>query len=234
MSREQEAEAVLRLFDLMATLRGPGGCPWDARQTHASLLPYLLEETYEVVDAVASGDGAELAEELGDLLVEVAMQTAVAAESGEFDLLTVVGAASQKMISRHPHVFGDRRIRDQGELLRNWERLKRAEKPHRTSALDGVPGSLPALLLAASLQRRAARGGPGMDGLGDRPPPLPELAARLAGTQADDPAAGESAGELLWAAVAECLRLGLNPELELRSVALRRAAGYRRREQPAP
>lgn len=224
------AVALEQLFQLMATLRAPGGCPWDAAQTHASLLPYLLEETYEAADAVEAGDMRALAEELGDLLVEVAMQTAIAAEAGAFDLEEVATAAAGKMVSRHPHVFGGAQPADEGELLRSWEHLKRQEKPERTSALDGVPSSLPALLLAASVQRRAARGVSGSAGLGADGGPAAQLAERLASLAPGDELAGEVAGRLLWAVVAECSRLGCNPELALRSEAQRRSRLYRQSE----
>ncbi|MGC8473430.1 MAG: MazG family protein, partial [Candidatus Dormibacteria bacterium] len=167
-----EATAVARLFDLMARLRGPGGCPWDAAQTPTSLLPYLLEEAYELADAIMAGDDPAIREELGDLLVEVAMQAAAAAERGAFDLKAVADQAAAKMISRHPHVFGDQVAADEPELLRNWDRMKRREKPERISALDGIPASLPALMRAGLIQRRAARGSLGADGLGRAAQPL--------------------------------------------------------------
>ncbi|MHB8332383.1 MAG: MazG nucleotide pyrophosphohydrolase domain-containing protein, partial [Candidatus Dormibacteria bacterium] len=132
MSQEARSELV-RLFEVMARLRAPDGCPWDRAQTHASLLPYLLEETYETIQAVEEGSPQELAEELGDLLVEVAMHTAIAAEEDGFDLEVVAARATDKMISRHPHVFGGTMVDSEEQLLRNWEALKRTEKPERTS-----------------------------------------------------------------------------------------------------
>jgi XTP/dITP diphosphohydrolase len=230
MSERSESELV-RLFEVMARLRAPGGCPWDRAQTHASLLPYLLEETYETIQAVEEGDPQELAEELGDLLVEVAMQTAIAAEEDGFDLEVVAARATDKMISRHPHVFGETRIDSEEQLLRNWEALKRTEKPRRTSALDGIPLSLPALALAASAQRRAERarlaGGlapKSSTGLG-------ELVTRLEGMVgggAED--ASELVGEVLWEVVAAAQRLKVDPEGALRRTAHQRMDAYRSRE----
>ncbi len=228
MSRE--AEALGRLFALMARLRGPGGCPWDAAQTPMSLVPYLLEEAYELADAILAGDDQAVREELGDLLVEVAMQTAVAAERGAYDLTEVADEAAAKMVSRHPHVFGDQAVGDEPELLRNWDRMKRREKPERTSALDGVPGSLPALMRASLVQRRAARGGPGAAALGPPPATLPAMGEGLSGFDPGAPDAELLAGELLWQVVAECQRVGVDPETALRRAVDRHADHYRAAE----
>ncbi len=228
MSRE--SEAVGRLFALMARLRGPGGCPWDAAQTPKSLLPYLLEEAYELADAIRAGDDQAVREELGDLLVEVAMQAAIAAENGSFELTEMADSAVAKMISRHPHVFGDQAVADEPELLRNWDRMKRREKPERTSALDGVPASLPALMRATLLQRRAARGGPGAAGLGPTSETLAAMGERLSSQESLSGEAELLAGELLWQVVAECQRVGVDPETALRSAAERHANHYRSAE----
>ncbi len=224
------AEAVGRLFDLMARLRGPGGCPWDAAQTPKSLLPYLLEEAYELADAILAGDDQAVQEELGDLLVEVAMQAAIAAEKGSFELTEVADSAAAKMISRHPHVFDDQAVADEPELLRNWDRMKRREKPERTSALDGVPASLPALMRATLLQRRAARGGPGAAGLGTVGESLAAMGERLASQESLSDEAELLAGELLWQVVAECQRVGVDPETALRCAVDRHADHYRSAE----
>ena len=224
------AEAVGRLFDLMARLRGPGGCPWDAAQTPKSLIPYLLEEAYELADAILAADDQAVREELGDLLVEVAMQAAIAAESGAFKFSEVADSATAKMISRHPHVFGDQAVADEPELLRNWDRMKRREKPERTSALDGVPASLPALMRATLLQRRASRGGPGTAGLGLVGETLAAMGERLSSQEPLSAEAEVLAGELLWRAVAECQRVGVDPETALRSAVDRHADHYRAAE----
>lgn len=225
--RTRALEELARLFDLMATLRGENGCPWDRAQTSESLLPYLLEETYELVDAVRQNDPKAMAEELGDLLVEVAMQVAVAESLGGFDLEQVAAAASSKMIARHPHVFAGAEVKDAAQLLGNWERAKRLEKPERSSALDGIPESLPALLQALAVRRRAERGVPGAAGLGPADRPMTELA----GTLEDLPQAGPEAdfvvGELLWQVVGECRRIGVDPEAALRRVISQRSRAYR-------
>ena len=230
----QDSEAVGRLFALMARLRGPGGCPWDAAQTPRTLVPYLLEEAYELADAILGGDDQAVREELGDLLVEVAMQAAIAAERGAFDLREVADGAAAKMISRHPHVFGDQVVGDEPELLRNWDRMKRREKPDRTSALDGIPVSLPALLRAVLVERRAARGGPGAAGFGLPSATLPAMGEGLSGLEPGAPDAELLAGELLWQVVAECQRLGVDPETALRRATDRHSDHYRAAERIPP
>jgi MazG family protein len=230
----REAEAVGRLFELMERLRGPGGCPWDAAQTPKSLLPYLLEEAYELADAILASDAQAVREELGDLLVEVAMQAAIAAEGGAFDLTEVADGAAAKMISRHPHVFADQAAADEPELIRNWDRMKRREKPERTSALDGIPASLPALMRAVLIQRRAARGVPGAGGFGPREETLAAMGDGLSSLEPGTSDAGLVAGELLWQVVAECQRVGVDPEVALRGAADRHAEHYRAAEGSPP
>lgn len=154
---DEDLDQLRRLFEVMERLRAPGGCPWDRQQSHQSLLPFLLEETYEAIQAVEEGSPEDLAEELGDLLVEVAMHSAIAAEEGAFDVGTVARIATEKMIGRHPHVFERAEEVGVAQVLGNWEELKRREKPERESALDGIPQALPALALAAAVQRRQAR-----------------------------------------------------------------------------
>ena len=152
------------LLRTIAALRDPhGGCPWDLKQTHRSLIPYLLEETYEVVDALESGDDASIREELGDLLFQIVFHARIAEEEGRFSFDDVATGIDAKLIRRHPHVFGDSRIENAHELEAAWERTKAAEKPAAAegggSLLDGVIRALPALMRAQKLQRRAARVG---------------------------------------------------------------------------
>ena len=232
MSESSVAE-LAHLFEVMAALRAPDGCPWDRQQTHRSLLPYLLEETYELIEAVEGGDDAEVAEELGDLLVEVAMHTAIAADRGAFGLTEVATGATQKMVARHPHVFADTRVANQEQLLANWDRAKRHEKPARTSALDGIPRALPALALAASVQRRAARGA-AADNLD--PDPGSRVRTRLEQLEIGDeggPAAEALIGDLLFSAVRLAALRGVDPEGALRQFTRRWTAEYRRQEAAA-
>ncbi|MGC1406621.1 MAG: MazG family protein [Candidatus Dormiibacterota bacterium] len=155
---DDDLQQLRRLFEVMERLRAPGGCPWDRAQSHQTLLPFLLEETYETIQAAEEGSNEDLAEELGDLLVEVAMHSAIAAEAGTFDIGMVARIATEKMVSRHPHVFGDLEVDGVTAVMDNWEELKRREKPDRESALDGIPAALPALALASAIQRRQERG----------------------------------------------------------------------------
>jgi len=151
-----------RLVDIMARLRGPDGCPWDLKQTHRSLKPYLIEEGYEVLEAVDAGDDRELCEELGDLLLQIAFHAQIASEEGRFDLDQIAGAIAEKLIRRHPHIFGDITVESAEEVLTNWEAIKSAEKEEKgadTSVLSGVPRHLPALLRARRIQDRAAKVG---------------------------------------------------------------------------
>jgi MazG family protein len=147
-----------RLEKLMTRLRSKTGCPWDKRQTHRSLKPYLLEEAHETLEAIDSGDPEHLREELGDLLLQVVFHAQLAKEKGHFNLQGVAQAIGDKLVRRHPHVFGksSRRIAD---INRKWEELKRQEKPERKSALDGLPKSLPALLRAQRMHEKIGKHG---------------------------------------------------------------------------
>src|SRR6202158_5858880 len=153
---------IAAIFEVVARLRAPGGCPWDREQTHESLRPYLLEETYELLEAIDSGDDAKMMEELGDLLLQVAMHAEIAAEQGRFDAAQVSEAVAAKMVARHPHVFGSTSVANADEVLRNWEhqKLHEAREAGRDdSVVDRVPKTLPALAWTLGLQKRAARVG---------------------------------------------------------------------------
>ena len=145
----------------MATLRSPEGCPWDRQQTHQSLLPYLVEESHEYIDAAQANDKVHMAEELGDVLFQVVFHSQVAKENGDFSIDDVVQGICEKMIRRHPHVFGDAKVDDSKGVVRQWERIKAQEKNNLPmagkSAMDKVSKSLPTLARAQELQRRAAK-----------------------------------------------------------------------------
>ena len=187
----------------MDRLRSPGGCPWDAQQTHDSLAPYLLEEAYEAFQAIEDDDSAALREELGDVLLQVAFHARLAEERDEPERWTIDDVAAglvDKLVRRHPHVFGDVEVEGADEVITNWDAIKAAEKG-RASAVDGVPMSSPALTLAQTLQRKAAKLGVPADLL------APELAAAegagaaiaaLAAAYDEEPTV-DSAGALLWA-----------------------------------
>ena len=147
------------LIAVLERLRAPGGCAWDREQTHASLVQYLVEETYELVDAIEAGDDAEMVEELGDVLYQVIFHSDIAAEAGRFTLEDVAAHMTAKMIGRHPHVFGDTTAETADDVMAVWDELKQTEKPHRTSVLDGIPQGMPALALADKLLGRAHKVG---------------------------------------------------------------------------
>lgn len=160
MDYNELAKSFLDLCDIMRKLRGPGGCPWDARQTEETVKTYLLEEAYEVLDAVDRGDPEAVCQELGDLLFQILFLTIIAEEKEHFSLLRVIQEITCKMIHRHPHVFGGAKVADVEEVAENWERIKRQEKglPDGSSELmESVPSNLPALLRAHRLMERAAR-----------------------------------------------------------------------------
>jgi MazG family protein len=147
-----------RLCEIVAQLRAPGGCPWDREQTHASILPQLIEETYEVVEAVQTNDMPNFREELGDLLLHIVMHAELAREAGIFDIDDVTREITEKLIRRHPHVFGESGAMDTGAVLKQWEAIKREEKKETAAHyLDSLPAALPALMRAQKAQKKAAR-----------------------------------------------------------------------------
>ncbi|MCD6585570.1 MAG: nucleoside triphosphate pyrophosphohydrolase [Desulfobacteraceae bacterium] len=154
-------EALDRLMDIMDTLRGPGGCPWDVEQDHKSIMKCLIEETYELADAIEENDTDALKEELGDVFLQVVFHSAIAKDNKRFTLDEVINELCDKLIYRHPHVFGDVNVRDSDEVIKNWERLKRKEniKKERKSILSGIPNTLPALLNALKIQSVVSRVG---------------------------------------------------------------------------
>jgi tetrapyrrole methylase family protein / MazG family protein len=161
VSEKRDASLFDRLVEIMATLRSPSGCPWDRAQDSTSLKPYLLEEAYEVLEAIEEGSPQKLQEELGDLLFQVIFHAQLARERGDFDIYDILAGTIAKMTRRHPHVFGAATASTPKEALQNWEEIKRQEKTaaQSTSVLDGVPRQLPSLLRAQRLQDKAARVG---------------------------------------------------------------------------
>ena len=154
---------IRQLLEVMAALRAPDGCPWDREQNHATLRYHAVEEVYELLDAIDAGDDVELAEELGDLLLQVVFHAQLARERGVFDFDALTQGLVDKLIRRHPHVFGAVRVKDVAQVWANWERIKHAEKAgsrhERKSALDGIPRQLPALLKAQKLVKKAKKAG---------------------------------------------------------------------------
>jgi uncharacterized protein YabN with tetrapyrrole methylase and pyrophosphatase domain len=161
MSKRKSATALRDLLAVMARLRAPGGCPWDREQDHQTLRFHAVEEAYELMDAIEAGDDQEMAEELGDLLLQVVFHCQLAGERGAFDFEQVARRITEKLIRRHPHVFGKTKVKSVEEVWANWEKIKTAEKhgtAHaRPSALDGIPKHLPALLRAEKLAKKARK-----------------------------------------------------------------------------
>src|ERR1700730_2513143 len=210
---------VAAIFEVVARLRAPGGCPWDREQTHESLRPYLLEETYELLEAIDSGDDAKIMEELGDLLLQVAMHAEIAAGESRFDAAKVSESVAAKMVARHPHVFGATSVANADEVLRNWEHQKvhEARKAGREdeSVVDRVPTTLPALSWTLGLQKRAARVGFDFASPVETAEGIAEEARELAAAT-DHAQAFEEMGDLLFAMVSLARRLKVNPEDALR------------------
>jgi MazG family protein len=152
---DTNGSSIEKVIDLMARLRAPDGCPWDREQTPASLKPQMLEECYEVMEAIDGSSVPHLVEELGDLLLHIVFQAQIAREAGDFTFADVADALAEKLVRRHPHVFGEHKVSNSTETIALWNELKKAEKPERESALDGVPRALPALLRAEALQKKA-------------------------------------------------------------------------------
>jgi tetrapyrrole methylase family protein/MazG family protein len=214
-----QASAFESLQETIAHLRAPDGCPWDREQTHASLRPHLLEEAYESLEAIDSGDPDALREELGDLLLQIVLQAQIAGEAEDFSMADVVAGIQEKLIRRHPHVFGDLVVDGVEEVLHNWEHLKageRAEAGEGRGALDGVPLSLPALAQALEIQGRAARLGfdwRTIDGVREK---VREEWDELERSE-DDVQRSNEVGDLLFAVVNLARWFGVDPEASLRS-----------------
>jgi len=209
-----------QLINLMARLRGPAGCPWDREQTPESLKPFLIEECYEVIEALDEGSPDKVKEELGDLLHFIIFHARIAEEQGAFTIQDVAGTIVDKMTRRHPHVFGGEKVSTSGEVLANWEEIKKKEKAHqkRTSILDGVPQGMPALLRAHGIQKRAARVGFDWNELDEALPKLDEEIAEFKESlkTKDATAIEEELGDIFFTLVNISRFLEINPEDALR------------------
>jgi tetrapyrrole methylase family protein/MazG family protein len=220
------------LQETVAHLRAPEGCPWDREQTHGSLRAGLLEEAYEALAAIDRGDTEALQEELGDLLLQVLLQTQIATEAGEFKMPDVIAGIDGKLKHRHPHVWGGRAVEGTEEVLHNWEELKREERGQRSSVLDGVPGALPALQQADTYGRRVARVGfdwPDVSGVADK---VREELAELEGATTRERQEAEL-GDLLFAVANWARWLDVAPETALRKANARFARRFRWLERAA-
>ncbi len=223
---------------MSARLRAPDGCPWDRKQTHASLRPFVLEEAYETVDAIERGTAADLAEELGDLFLQIILHAQLAAEEGTFDLTDVYRTLGAKIVRRHPHVFGDTEVRDAAEVLRNWESIKAQERTDAgaaTSPFAGIARALPALPASREIQERASSMGwdwPSIDGVWEKV--SEELAELHEAGESDGDGARDARlhelGDVLFATVNLARWLKLDPEEALRAANRRWIERYERVE----
>jgi ATP diphosphatase len=216
----QPSRDIERLIEIMAKLRTPDtGCPWDLKQNFATIVPYTIEEAYEVADAIARGDMRDLKDELGDLLLQVVFHARMAEEAGHFVFEDVVFAITDKLVRRHPHVFGDARGKSADEVKTLWEKIKAEERKDKAaadeSALSGVPFALPALTRAEKIQKRAAQVGfdwPDVDGVLDK---VSEEITELKATDRPE-TAREEFGDLLFSLVNYARRMNIDPETSLR------------------
>jgi tetrapyrrole methylase family protein/MazG family protein len=238
-----------KLAAVQARLRAPDGCPWDREQTHASLRTYLMEEAYEVLEALESGDDAKFAEEMGDLLLQIVFHSEIAKEEGRFDVSDVIREVHDKMVRRHPHVFGEKRAKDSAEVLKNWEQIKKEEriaagkkngdgskgKGKPASLLDGVSKALPAALEGFQLTRRAARIGfdwDSVEGVFDK---INEESGELrqALSARDAKRTEQEMGDLLFAAVNLARFLHVDPEIALKKANAKFSSRFRQMEELA-
>jgi tetrapyrrole methylase family protein/MazG family protein len=211
----QEGRRLLDLVKVMARLRGPGGCPWDAEQTHRTLARHLLEEAHELLEAIDADDAGAIRDELGDVLLQVVFHAQMAADEGTFDIDDVAEGLVRKLVYRHPHVFGEVEVAGADEVLVNWEKLKAAERGGRANVDEDVPASLPSLARAAKVQRRAAGWGFEWRTTDAAVAALREEVDELAATR-DDAEAEEEIGDVLFATVAVARRHGIDAESALR------------------
>jgi nucleoside triphosphate diphosphatase len=219
-----EAASISRLLGVMAALRNPkGGCPWDIEQNFATIAPYTIEEAYEVSDAIARDDMVSLKEELGDLLFQVVFHAQMADEHGSFNFDDVTQALSDKMIARHPHVFGDGVVETADQQTLNWEQMKQAERAQKVkddpSVLSDIPLALPALMRAEKLAKRAARVGFDWPSLGEVFDKLDEetLEVREAVAEGDQDHIAEEIGDMLFVVANLARKAKVDPELALRN-----------------
>jgi tetrapyrrole methylase family protein/MazG family protein len=215
LSTPQELDKFSTLVQIIARLRGPDGCPWDRKQTHAMLRKNLLGECYEVLDSLDDGDPARLCEELGDLLLQIMLHAQIAADNGEFEISDVIKSISKKIVRRHPHVFGDGEAKDAEEVMQNWEAIKREEREEDTSMLKGVPKSMPALGYSLEVQSRVARAGFDWE---DDEGVIDKLAEEVREYRqaADDEEMAREYGDMLFTLVNIARRQGIDSESALR------------------
>jgi tetrapyrrole methylase family protein/MazG family protein len=228
----RQGDAFDRLTAVMARLRGPDGCPWDLDQDHESIKGHLVEEAYEVLDALEAADDPAFSEELGDLLLQIVFHARMAEERGAFDMTDVIEKILAKLERRHPHIFGDLELGTADEVLSNWEKIKRAEKEGK-SALAGVPASLPALMYAQRVQHKAAHVGFDWETSAPVYEKLDEEIAELREAGEDPARLEEELGDVLFTVVNLGRKSGIDAETALRSVVTKFMRRFKRMEELA-
>jgi len=237
---KMKSHAIEDLIRVMAKLRSPKGCPWDREQNHMTLRRHAIEEVYELIDAIEAGDDHEMAEELGDLLLQVVFHCQMANERGAFDFEKVCRVLVEKLVRRHPHVFGNLKVKDVDQVWANWEEIKKAEthgtKHARHSALDGIPKHLPALLRAEKLVKKARKAGLHDDMGGTRSTASQTSSKKSRGRGGTRPyqlPSGKTViAEQLFALAQEAQRRGWSAEELLCDEVKKRERNFRRREKP--
>lgn len=238
---KNSAEKFNQFVEIMERLRSPGGCPWDREQDYLTLRRYIIEEAYELIEAIESGNSRAICEECGDLMLQVVFVARIAEELGEFDIVDVLSGISQKLIRRHPHVFADTRVKDSEEVLKNWEQIKvgeRKEKKEDASVLAGVPRGLPSLLRAQRMQERAGKVGFDWP-KGDLTPVLAKVEEEISELKealAENPnseAVGEELGDVIFALGNLARHLHLDAESAAQRACEKFASRFRYVEQEA-
>jgi MazG family protein len=226
----KDKQSFQRLRDIIDRLRSPEGCPWDRKQTHQSLKPYLVEECYEVLQAIDKGEPQKLKEELGDLLLQIMLHARIAAEDGEFNVDDVMDKISDKLIHRHPHVFGDKKTKALEEIKHDWHSLKQEEKGKEGSILSGLPDIMPSLAHSQLLQRKVAEVGFDWEKPEDILEKLEEEISELSDAANQQERVAEF-GDVLFVLVNYALRLGIDAETALREANRRFFNRFTRMEQ---
>ncbi|OGN89679.1 MAG: nucleoside triphosphate pyrophosphohydrolase [Chloroflexi bacterium RBG_13_46_14] len=214
MSEYQNLDRFGKLVEIIARLRSPDGCPWDRRQTHSSLREFLLEECYEALEALDEGDTEKLKGELGDILLQIMLHAQIASDAGEFDIGDVIKGLNEKMIYRHPHVFGTTEVSSAEEVSHNWQALKSRERGEDTSILESVPKHMPSMSYAYEIQQRVAQVGFDWEDLGGVIDKIAEEAEEF--RHSDGEKKSDEFGDLLFTLVNFARRLGIDSEIALR------------------
>lgn len=214
MSERENLEKFDTLVEIIEKLRSPEGCPWDREQTHSSLRGYLLEECYEALEALDEGDTVKLRDELGDILLQIMLHAQIATEAGEFTIGDVIANLNEKMIYRHPHVFGSTEVKDADEVSRNWQALKRKKRGEDTSVLESVPKNMPSLSYSYEIQQRVSQVGFDWEDLSGVIDKITEEAEEF--KEGDEGKKPEEFGDLLFTLVNFARRIGIDSEIALR------------------